>query len=131
MCTGDQFALQLRAPSAAAKQAAAARKLAATASRLGAAQSSAATAGSSQSATLSMAQREADAVLRAWSEDDEAGGAAASGRTDMGSLTGWQALAQQACARPARSLLPTHALYAFSACACSKGDDCLMEIVTK
>ena len=120
MRAGDSFVLQLRAPSAAAKLATA-RKLAASASRLRAAQCrSAATAGSSTPAMLSMAQKEAEAVLRAWSEDGEAGAAAVSRRTDMGSLTGWQALAQQACTpAPTRTLLPMHALL-IPVCACSQ-----------
>ena len=37
-------------------------------------------------------EREAEAVLRTWTEDDDAGGCK---DAEMGSLTGWQALADQ------------------------------------
>ena len=98
---GDSFALQLKTPSVAARLASAAKTAGMSPSRLGPAaqQTSMATAGTAtQRETQSMVQREAEAVLRVWSEEDEGNGAAAilGSGNDMGSLTGWQALAQEA-----------------------------------
>ena len=103
LAAGDTFALQLKAPSMAARLAQSAAKTApASPSRPGptAQQSNWATAGTAgQSGMLSLVQREAEAVLRMWSEGDEANESVAAktgSGSDMGSLTGWQALAQEA-----------------------------------
>ncbi|KAK9914866.1 hypothetical protein WJX75_001495 [Coccomyxa subellipsoidea] len=95
--SGNSFVLQLRTPSRMA-----AGKLAGTGtSQLANATGASFTKEAKYAATTpeeqrsAVIEREAEAVLRTWTEDDDAGGCK---DAEMGSLTGWQALADQVMA---------------------------------